>query len=745
MARKIGKVIVPTKPVSRATEVTGFTFKSYDKNAGVLRFEIKNQDGSPTDLLGATVRLFMYIYQEEEKKEFPIFENQIITESYMQGIVKYPIPDMLLSYEGKVDANIYIDFPDGSHTDNLAFTFNIEKSIIDGDVQLNGEYYFKDFKQLLEGVEQEATDAVNTALENVDKTIQTANEKINNFVTRATEDIEETVEEVTAQLQETKDDMDKISKNTASLQDDLTVLEGKMNETNQQLGDLGNLKRMYSNSIDFGNYDYSGNANLLPKITANHFASGNGATVEDGSNGEIIFTLDGSAQLTKFNTSMRLPALQNGKRYTISAEIMLHEGLEGDASNIRLTNTYVPGGNIMLSTVRPLPTATNIWHTISGTQIATYATTLPQQWYVVLQDVTASSRIKGKISLRNIKIEEGSVVTPYQPNLLVEPYQISKVPLNDNLANKEQAFPVSSRQYLVYSAEMIEPFIADQTYTLTLKGTKLGTQSFRVYTTGPNSTSNIGDMEIVEGLADTWRLTFTPSEANLSGSVSPNTLQIYQFPQAIMGQVTIDSLKIEKGGIATPDVSEHKYFGEGIKDSKNPNDYSWDITPEHTETELNDSVTLSDPQEVPALKNFTGGLQTEGKEVATKEDTREITYSGTAKVPTNLTNNISEIVYVFRRKGSIVTFFARVNVTSANGLTSLPNTLELPNGFKLSQEISNGVRLVPIDVQPLYLHETNRRDCAALVEGTNLRFGSLRGGNHYLSGVWLTDDDWPEN
>ncbi len=130
---------------------------------------------------------------------------------------------------------------------------------------------------------------------------------------------------------------------------------------------------------------------------------------------------------------------------------------------------------------------------------------------------------------------------------------------------------------------MIEPFLANQTYTLTLKGTKLGQQVFRVYTTGPNNTSNIGDMEIVEGLADTWRLTFTPTPANLNGSVSPSTLQIYQFPQATMGQVTIDSLKIEKGDIATPNISEHRYFGEGIKDSNNPNDYSWDITEEYIE------------------------------------------------------------------------------------------------------------------------------------------------------------------
>lgn len=195
MAQKTGKVIVPTEPASRAMTITGFTFKSYDKKAGVLQFEIKNQDGSPTDLIDATVRLFMYIYQGEEKKEFPIFDNQIITESYMQGIVKYRIPDMLLSYEGKVDANVYIDFPDGSHTDNLAFTFNIEKSIIDGDVQLNGEYYFKDFQQLLDGVKQKAADAVNETLAKVEA----------------------------------------VSENVSSAQNDLTILEDRIDQTNQEI------------------------------------------------------------------------------------------------------------------------------------------------------------------------------------------------------------------------------------------------------------------------------------------------------------------------------------------------------------------------------------------------------------------------------------------------------------------------------------------------------------------------------
>ena len=50
-----------------------------------------------------------------------------------------------------------------------------------------------------------------------------------------------------------------------------------MNQTNQQIGDLGKLKKMYSNSIDFGGYDYSGNPNLMANINADSFSQGTGA------------------------------------------------------------------------------------------------------------------------------------------------------------------------------------------------------------------------------------------------------------------------------------------------------------------------------------------------------------------------------------------------------------------------------------------------------------------------------------
>ncbi|OTO49358.1 hypothetical protein A5831_000879 [Enterococcus faecium] len=610
MNRKTGEIVVPTEPVSRATKITGFTFKSYDKSAGVLQFQIKNQDGSPTDLIDANVRLFMYIYQGEEKKEFPIFDNQIITESYMQGIVKYPIPDMLLSYEGKVDANVYIDFPDGSHTDNLAFTFNVEKSIIDGDVQLNGEYYFKDFQQLLDGVKQEATDAVNAALTNVDSTIEKANQQINEFVEGATQAIDQTIDEVTEQLQATQTKIDTVSQNVTSAQNNLKAVEDKMNQTNQQIGDLGKLKKMYSNSIDFGDYDYSGNPNISANLDASCFSRGSGATVLDEGD-EIVFTLDGSKQLSKYSLRGQT-SLVEGKEYTISCEIMLESDFVGDPSGIRLQNACFPGGVLALQTDTVPKNELNTWQTLIGTQTIPQFSNTPTAWYPIFID-TRNRKPSGTVRLRNIKIEEGSTATPYQPNLLDAPYYLSKTALGENIANPTKTFPIKTSAYAVYSGANTEPYIAGQKYTLTMKATKPATQTFNVFLNA--ETIGVGSMTPVEGLTDVWQKTFTVSQANIDAGVT-NRLAIYQVPNSSVGAVQIDWLKIEKGDTRTPNISQFKYFGEGLKDSNNPNDYSWDITPEYAEKGLNNTVSLTEPETILGLKNFAEGLQSSGVNVA---------------------------------------------------------------------------------------------------------------------------------
>ncbi|HGF7442846.1 TPA: BppU family phage baseplate upper protein [Enterococcus faecium] len=616
--RKVGEITVPTEPVSRATKITGFTFKSYDKNTGVLQFNIENQDGSPTDLIDATVRLFMYIYQGEEKKEFPIFDNQIITESYMQGIVKYPIPDMLLSYEGKVDANVYIDFPDGSHTDNLAFTFNIEKSVIDNNVQLNGEYYFKDFQQLLDGVKQEATDAVNAALTNVDSTIEKANQQINEFVEGATQAIDQTVDEVTEQLQATQTKIDTVSQNVTSAQNNLKAVEDKMNQTNQQIGDLGKLKKIYSNSIDFGDYDYSGNPNLLPILdfsklskTNNNIQTPHPYIKDHGTYFEVDM---GDPSASGVDRSVFIPLitrLQKGKTYTISANIMISDGM----SIGKCPLTYSVYRNLPKpDTLRPValyPTNDNKDTFVRVSKTFTIPSDLTDgdfapflQWYFPADAV-------GKYYVGyDIKIEEGSTATPYQPNLLDDPYWLGKAPLGENIADPTKTFPIKSSGSVLYQGTMKEPFVIGESYTITLKGTKPSTQLFRVFNPG---ISGDGNLSPVEGLTDVWSLTFTPNEV----STDPKILQIIQTPNASVGACQIDWLKIEKGNTRTPNIEQYKYFGEGLKDINSPTDYSWDITPEYAEKGLNNTVSLTEPQSVEGLKNFEDGLQIAGEEVAT--------------------------------------------------------------------------------------------------------------------------------
>ncbi|HHD1584895.1 TPA: BppU family phage baseplate upper protein [Enterococcus faecium] len=668
--RKVGEITVPTEPVSRATKITGFTFKSYDKNAGVLQFNIENQDGSPTDLIDATVRLFMHIYQGEEKKEFPIFDNQIITESYMQGIVKYRIPDMLLSYEGKVDANVYIDFPDGSHTDNLAFTFNIEKSIIDGDVQLNGEYYFKDFQQLLDGVKQEATDAVNAALTNVDSTIEKANQQINEFVQGATQAIDQTVDEVTEQLQATQTKIDTVSQNVTSAQNNLKAVEDKMNQTNQQIGDLGKLKKMYSNSIDFGNYDYSGNPNLMPALKAKGFNKQSGVTVEDVGNGlKINFTKTNEDTYLEYTTNM--PVLLPNTQYTLSADVTVSEGYTGKLENLKLSYRISPTETTILRLTAKeaqIGKKTKIFITANSSSIIDPS--IFDRMYFTINTASIDPFV-GTVLIENIKLERGSTATPHQPNLLAEPYNMCREYPNENIADPAVKFPITRSSEGIYAKNALEDFILGETYTVTIGATKPGSQKIRVYL----AQHQFGDFKPVEELVDTWVATVSITQ------LGDNTKAVYlqQSPKTSLGSCTINWLKIEKGDTRTPNISEYKYFGEGLKDSNNPNDYSWDIKPEYTEKGLNNTVSLTEPQSVEGLKNFEDGLQIAGKEVATvPEDTGWVNLTAINGHSWNKQGQI-------RRIGKLVMFRG-----SLKGSTlSTQDFCTIPEGFRPSNPTDN--------------------------------------------------------
>ena len=168
---KKGSIKVPTQPKDYDLQATGLVFKSYD-NQIALEFNVEQQNGTPADLLGANLRLLMFIYDEVDgmitKEPIPFITKNLITESFLNGQVVYILPEAMKAYNGMVEAYVYIEYPDGTTSDNIGFTFRMKRSEIDGLVQDKADYFIADFQQLLDGVKQEATDAVNEVLAKVE-------------------------------------------------------------------------------------------------------------------------------------------------------------------------------------------------------------------------------------------------------------------------------------------------------------------------------------------------------------------------------------------------------------------------------------------------------------------------------------------------------------------------------------------------------------------------------------------------
>ncbi|HAQ5338968.1 TPA: hypothetical protein IX760_003246, partial [Enterococcus faecium] len=165
------------------------------------------------------------------------------------------------------------------------------------------------------------------------------------------------------------------------------------------------------------------NPNISANLDASSFSSGTGATVVDD-NDEIVFTLDGTNQFSKYAVRTQTPLVE-GKQYTISCEIMLEDGFTGDPTGIRLQHAYLPGGVAVLQTDTVPKNELNTWQKLIGTKTITYTSDVPNEWYPIFRDIR-NLKPSGKVRLRNIKIEEGPTATPYQPNLLDDPYWFGK-------------------------------------------------------------------------------------------------------------------------------------------------------------------------------------------------------------------------------------------------------------------------------------------------------------------------------
>ncbi|NTQ98426.1 DUF2479 domain-containing protein, partial [Enterococcus faecium] len=436
----------------------------------------------------------------------------------------------------------------------------------------------------------------------------------------------------------------------------------RIDQTNQQIGDLGKLKKMYSNSIDFGDYDYSGNPNLMCAIKASDFYKASGTSLSDVGYNSIRLTSQGVR--LGAGTSNNVPSLVSGKTYTLSAKVKIEEGTTGNIDKIRICYRKTNSGTILLSaTTKGVEVGKEI--TIKGTGVVNYAINDLSRFYLTIETEVGDD-INGSVIVSDIKIEEGSTATPYQPNLLDAPYYLSKIPLGENIADPTVKFPITTSSEAIYAKNASEDFVLGETYTVTIKATKPVSQTIRVYL----AQKQFGDFKPVEGLVDTWVATVSIKQ------LGENTKWVYlsQTPNTSLGPVQIDWLKIEKGDTRTPNISQFKYFGEGLKDSNNPNDYSWDITPEYTEKGLNDTVSLTEPQSIEGLKNFEDGIQSKGKSVLTSDDNKyEV-------VTLTVTNGNTGSAKLYREGKTVTIYFFALNGKSSGGNDS--TILTIPEDYR---------------------------------------------------------------
>lgn len=657
MVYKMNESIIVIQAEATSPNRTNVVFWSHDRGTAKLRMKLVRKNGIPQSLPeGTTVPIRLMFKSATAEGGYGKHDYLATVEDPVNGIVFIVLEDNILGYVGKVEGSVYIDFPDDRSLDTAGrFTFYIKRSPIDDSTPELEDYYFNGFSQTIDKIEKILADGK----QEIDQKIA------------------ESETQIDAKLKDTNDKITKANQDVATLNTNIDKANARIDQTNQQIGDLGKLKKMYSNSIDFGDYDYSGNPNLIRKLSFEDWdLMGQGITKTDV-NGEYV-SFDFSNHTADTNVyagyTHKLSLLEPNKSYTLTAEVSTDISLEGRIRMNYLINTAGNEGSQATLIGDVINPQAGIWYKLTTMEgfhiIPPLITNHKSVW---LQVNISDDTFKGKLNIRyTIKIEEGDQSTPYQPNLLDAPYYLSKVALGENIANKSVAFPIKTSAYEIYKGTMTEPFVVGETYTVTLKGTKPADKNFRLFNPG---IGGYGNLSPVEGLTDVWSLTVTVDKV----AADPRIAAINQTPADHPGACQIDWLKIEKGDTRTPNISQFKYFGEGLKDSNDPNDYSCDFTPEYAEKGLNDTVSLTEPQSVEGLKNFEDGLQVRGKEVATvPEDTGWVNLTAINGHSWNKQGQI-------RRIGKLVMFRG-----SLKGSTlSTQDFCTIPEGFRPSNPTDN--------------------------------------------------------
>lgn len=413
------------------------------------------------------------------------------------------------------------------------------------------------------------------------------------YVSQLEELIRKYNETFDAFMAEIKGRVDSLNQQITDLTGQAKTLQDKLDALKEEISKLGNLHVMYSNSLDFGDYDYSGRANLMPNLDFSKLSGTNYMIqtpppyIKDGGTYFVLDASDASAANTTRNVFIPfLGRLEKGATYMVTIPMMISEdfGTDYGSSPIYPYNVNEGATTTRSLTMTPNADCREKWQFVE--KAFTVPSNMTDGKFAPFLHVYQNKNQTGKLYIGyDIKIEKvnstSDTATPYQPNLLDAPYYLSKIPLGENIL-KPASFPINTTEYMAANFTPNEPYVQGQKYTFIMKASKPSTQTFGIYLRAGSLPA--GNMVPVEGLADVWQLTFEITQSHIDGSA--NALNVFQAPQSTKGTVNIEWAKLEKGDTRTPNISEYKYRGIGMRDSNNPKDFVWDLAPKYVEENL---------------------------------------------------------------------------------------------------------------------------------------------------------------
>lgn len=161
--------------------------------------------------------------------------------------------------------------------------------------------------------------------------------------------------------------------------------------------------------------------NHLRTLTPADFTTIKGGTLEqDGQSLKI--TSDGTARMqmlttTSSNTALTTP-LQQGKTYTLSADIKLDEGYSGTPTPLRsfklILASYSTTTNREIVTANPFELSTTEYKKMKGTATIIGDVSQIKNYYFIIQVDSGEERFTGTLRLKNLQVVEGMTPLPKQ-------------------------------------------------------------------------------------------------------------------------------------------------------------------------------------------------------------------------------------------------------------------------------------------------------------------------------------------